>query len=98
MLANLWIRAEDLLTTPGSVVKSPGFEGLYIKHSSDATGKNLPHLVTLQSAGKFVCDYRLYKSAKICEHAVAAPEINGKLEQYLEWRKKKRKQLLISVY
>lgn len=70
------------------MVKSPGFGGMYIKHSSDATGKNLPHLVTLQSASKFVCDCRLHKSAKICEHSVVAAEINGKLKQYLEWRKK----------
>lgn len=96
MLADLWRRTEDLLKSPDSAVKSPGFEGMYIKHSSDATGKNLPHLVTLQSAGKFVCDCRLHKSAKICEHSVVAAEINGKLEQYLEWRKG-TKELLISV-
>lgn len=88
MLADLWRRAEDLLKSPDSVVKSPGFEGMYIKHSFDASGKNLPHLVTQQSAGKFVCDCRLYKSAKICEHVAVAAEINGKLEQYLEWRKR----------
>lgn len=88
MLADLWRRAEDLLKSPDSVVKSPGFEGMYIKHSPDASGKNLPHLVTLQSAGKFVCDCRLYNSAKICEHAVVAAVINEKLEQYLEWRKR----------
>lgn len=50
--------------------------------------KNPPHLVTLQSADKIVCDCRLYKSPKICEHYVVTAEINGKLEQYLEWRKR----------
>lgn len=70
------------------MINSPGFEGMYIKHSSDASGKNLPHLATQQSAGKFVCDCRLYNSPKICDHAVVAAEINGKLEQYLECRKR----------
>lgn len=74
MLAYLWRRTEDLLKSPDSVVKSPGFEGMYIKHSTDANGKNPPHLVTLQSVGRFVCDCRLYKSAKICEHSVVAAE------------------------
>lgn len=58
------------------MINSPGFEGMYIKHSSDAPGKNVPHLVTLQSDGKFVRDCRLYKSPKICDHAVVAAEIN----------------------
>lgn len=61
---------------------------MYIKYSTDATGKNPPNLVTLQSVDKFVCDCRLYKSAKICEHSVVAAEINEKPEQYLEWRER----------
>ena len=47
-------------------------------------------LVTLQKPGKCVCDCRLYKSSKICEHIVTAAETKGQLKKYLDWRKKEK--------
>jgi hypothetical protein len=45
--------------------------------------------VTLQKTGKCVCDCRLFKLSKICEHVVTAAETKGQLKKYLDWRKKK---------
>ena len=50
--------------------------------------KILPHLVTYTPAGKYQCDCKLYKSIKLCEHIVAASDIQGKLKCFIDWRKK----------
>ena len=57
------------------MVNAPDFDEIYVQHMSNAnTGNIPPHLVTLQKTGKCVCDCRLYKSSKICEHVVTAAD------------------------
>ena len=89
MLRELWIKAEELLRSSDSVVNAPGFNGMYVQHMTN-TGNIPPHLVTSQKTGKFVCDCRLYKSSKICEHVITAAETKGKLQKFLDWRKKEK--------
>jgi len=91
MLDEIWTKAEGLLRSSDSVVNAPVFDGIYVQHMSNAnTGNIPPHLVTLQKTGKCVCDCRLYKSSKICEHVVTAAETKGQLKKYLDWRKKRK--------
>ena len=90
MLEEIWTKAEGLLRSSDSVVNAPCFDGIYVQHMSNAnTGNIPPHLVTLQKTGKCVCDCRLFKLSKICEHVVTAAETKGQLKKYLDWRKKK---------
>ena len=53
-LEDIWVKSEALLLEPDSVVKAPGFDGYFVRHS---LGKKLqPHLVTVGLNGKVTCD------------------------------------------
>ena len=48
------VKSKALLLEPDSVVKAPGFDGYFVRHS---LGKKLqPHLVTVGLNGKVTCD------------------------------------------
>jgi hypothetical protein len=86
------MKSEKLLTTPNALVQAPGFDGIFVRHSPDDTGIQ-PHLVTQSASGKISYDCNLFKSSKICEHAVSFAQYNGKIEQFLEWRRKSKSKL-----
>ena len=93
MLEEIWRKTEGLLISSDSVVNAPGFDVIYVQHMSNAnTGNIPPHLVTLQKTGKCVCDCRLYKSSKICEHVITAAETKGQLKSIWTGEKKKSQQ------
>ena len=81
------MKSEKLLTTPNALVQAPGFGGIFVR--PDDTWIH-PHLVTQSASGKINCDCNLFKSSKICEHAVSFAQYNGKIEQVLQWRRKSK--------
>lgn len=91
MLKEIWTKAQKLLALSNSVVKAPGFDGIFVQHSpNENKGKNPPCMITFKKSGKCECNCSLYKSSKICEDVVAATEFEGRLRQFLEWRKKEK--------
>ena len=45
LLRDLFVKADNILQSPSSVVKAPGFEGLYVRHSLKEENIE-PHLAT----------------------------------------------------
>ena len=94
-LEEIWVKSEALLLEPDSVVKAPGFDGYFVRHS---LGKKLqPHLVTVGLNGKVTCDDCVtYKGLKLCPHALCVAETIGILDKYLDWRQKSKQQVNIT--
>ena len=83
VLEEIWVKSEGLLLEPDLVVKVPGCDGYFIRHS---LGKKLqPHLVIVGLKGKVTCDDCVtYKGLKLCLHALCVAETIGILDKYLD--------------
>lgn len=84
-----WSKALELTTSAGAMAPAPGCApSARTVRSSSKSGF---HLVTPAPCGKFTCDCPNYHSLSICSHTVAVAEVNGKLEQFVEWYCKSKK-------
>ena len=98
LLRELFIKADNILQSPSSVVKAPGFEELFVRHSLKEENIE-PHLVTtMKTTGKIKCNNcTVYSSLKICAHSLAAAETFGLLlHKFLNWRKKEKHEVNIA--
>lgn len=87
-----WIRKKacELLNTNNAIVAAPGFnEGKFVLSYSSSK----PQLVVPSNTSVFACDSEcpICKGLGICAHSVAVTEMNGKLSDYIEKVKKKKK-------
>ncbi|CAC5360810.1 unnamed protein product [Mytilus coruscus] len=90
LLKEMFEKAEGLLQSQDSILKTPGFEGVYVRHSQKIENVE-PHLVTaVKTSGKIKCNNcSVYTALKICAHSIAA-EFYGCLKKFIEWRKKEK--------
>ncbi|CAC5364286.1 unnamed protein product [Mytilus coruscus] len=91
LLKEMFEKAEGLLQSQDSILKTPGFEGVYVRHSQKIENVE-PHLVTaVKTSGKIKCNNcSVYTALKICAHSIAAGEFYGCLKKFIEWRKKEK--------
>ena len=83
MLTSMWKKAERLLKDPNGICDAPGM--INSKCVASETGGK-PHVVTLNKQGLPICDDSClgWKSQKICSHVLAAAEVMGSLERFLQ--------------
>lgn len=90
-LSGIWAKAERLLSTEGSVIRSPGSATAYI-----VANENLkkPHFVQLYKTGKIACDeqYPMWRGQRICSHSVAVAEQAQCLPKFLSWLQKSKQE------
>jgi hypothetical protein len=84
-------RANQFVMFDNAIMTAPGFDGLYVRHSTKAEN-NEPHLVTsVKTTWRFKCSScPVYTSLKICEHSIAAAQQLGLLSKFLCWRNKQK--------
>ncbi len=95
-IADLWKKAEDILNTPNFVIQAAGNPGArQVASVSNATTSNIaipPHFVYSKRFGSVMevhCDCPIYRSTpNICQHALAAAEDMGIINEYIAWIRK----------
>ena len=77
-------KTENLLTTDGSIVASPGMENTGFVESKS---KQAPHLVRVSPKGAICCDKACehYRSISICSHTVAIAQKNDSLKEFAKF-------------
>ena len=87
----MWMKAIKLLQEENAVVPAPGQsdEARMVLSSSSKT----PHMVVPTKGGGFSCDSNCpnWKSMGLCAHSVAVAHSNGKLQEFVNFVKKKKK-------
>lgn len=90
-LEEMWEKADRLCRLENSIVKAPGYEGCFVRHTPDDS-LNKPHLVTVIGNHRVNCENcQLYQSMKICAHAIAGANFLGVLRKFIDWRQKQKK-------
>ena len=93
-LANkIWEESTKILASNGSVIPSPGCknESEWLVKSNDLKRKS-PYFVECRKNGQVVCEPNcgIYKSSKVCVHAVVVACHTQKLELYVQWLAKQK--------
>ena len=89
LLQNIWDKASRLVNTKGAMAPAPGHPPEV--RTVESTSKKGFYLVITGSSGRFTCNCANYQSLSLCSHAVAVAEINGRLEEFVEWHRKLKK-------
>ena len=84
----IWKKAEMLITESNAVVMAPGCgpKDRMVKSKSGST----PHLVKTSGNCDYKCDGNCmqFKSLNICSHVVAAAQVNGDTDGFIQWYRK----------
>ena len=92
-VADLWKKAEEILSTPNFVVTAAGNASARqvasVSSASSSSGVMAPHFVYSKKAKVGIevhCDCPVYSSTpKVCQHCLAAAKDMGVLSDYLLW-------------
>ena len=86
VLASIWNKASEYLSTPNTVIQVPSEEECIIRYSVHSQSTQNPNSVTFAEDGQMTCTCLMFKSSpNVCSHTVVAAQKANVLPAFLKW-------------